>query len=27
VMDRGVVVLAGTREQMDETAVRARMTV
>jgi hypothetical protein len=26
-MDRGVVVLAGTREQMDETAVRARMTV
>ena len=27
VLDRGVVVLAGTREQMDETAVRARMTV
>jgi urea transport system ATP-binding protein len=27
VMDRGVVVLAGTREQMDDTAVRARMTV
>ena len=27
VMDRGIVVLAGTREQMDETAVRARMTV
>jgi len=27
VMDRGVVVLSGTREQMDETAVRARMTV
>jgi hypothetical protein len=26
-MDRGGVVLAGTREQMDETAVRARMTV
>jgi hypothetical protein len=26
-MDRGVVVLSGTREQMDETAVRARMTV
>ena len=24
VLDRGVVVLAGTREQMDETAVRAR---
>src|SRR6201996_797811 len=27
VMDRGVVVLAGAREQMDEAAVRARMTV
>jgi urea transport system ATP-binding protein len=27
VMDRGIVVLAGAREQMDETAVRARMTV
>src|SRR6516164_3817728 len=27
VMDRGVVVLAGALEQMDETAVRARMTV
>src|SRR6202453_1510453 len=27
VMDRGDVVLSGTREQMDETAVRARMTV
>ena len=27
VMDRGVVVLSGTREEMDETAVRARMTV
>jgi urea transport system ATP-binding protein len=27
VMDRGIVVLAGAREQMDETAVRALMTV
>jgi urea transport system ATP-binding protein len=27
VMDRGIVVLAGAREQMDEAAVRARMTV
>jgi hypothetical protein len=27
VMDRGVMVLAGAREQMDEAAVRARMTV
>jgi len=27
VMDRGVVVLAGTREEMDEAAVRGRMTV
>ena len=27
VMDRGVVVLSGTREEMDEGAVRGRMTV
>ena len=27
VMDRGAVVLAGTRDAMDETDVRARMTV
>ena len=27
VMDRGAIVLSGTRAEMDETAVRGRMTV
>ena len=27
VMDPGAIVLAGTRSEMDETAVRGRMTV